>query len=174
MEVLAHYLRLAFIAAIIMLFIAGIMYLAIKQKSRKRNDKTEVAGRLHFYKMIVIASAVFIPLYLIAYFVYLKDVPVLKYTTDAQFESAYLKNFNNNTLNDSTRNLFYDQSMDYLRNRHHDKIFFDDFAFDKTDSIELSFILYYIEHPGLNDSTKLDLRNKVQTVQDVEKILLSE
>lgn len=171
MEVFAHYLRLAFIAAIIMLFIAGIMYLAIKQKSRKRDDKTEVAGRLHFYKMIVIASAVFIPLYLIAYFVYLKDVPVLKYTTDAQFESAYLKNFNNNALSDSTRNLFYDQSMDYLRNRHHDKIFFDDFAFDKTDSIELSFILYYIEHPDVSDSTKLRLRNEVQTTSDVKKYL---
>jgi len=171
MEVLAHYLRLAFIAAIVMLFIAGVMYLAIKQKSRKKNDETEVVGRLRFYKMIVIASAVFIPLYIIAYVVYLKDVPVLKYTTNAQFESAYLKNFNSNTLNDSTRNLFYDQSMDYLRNRHHDKIFFNDFAFDKTDSIELSFILYYIEHPELNDSAKLELRNKVQTTNDIKEYL---
>jgi len=171
MEVLAHYLRLAFIAAIVMLLIAGTMFLAIRYKNRKKNNESEIAGRLHFYKMLVIASVVFIPLYLISYFIFLKDVPVLKYTTDAQFESAYLKNFNNNTLKDSTRNLFYDQSMNYLKNRHHDKIFFDDFAFDKADSIELSFIIYYIEHPNLSDSAKLVLRNKVKTTGDLKKYL---
>ncbi|HCB62576.1 MAG TPA: hypothetical protein DHV29_09425 [Bacteroidales bacterium] len=171
MEVLAHYLRLGFIAAIVMLLIAGIMFLAIRHKNRNKNNEAEISGRLRFYKMIVIAAAVYIPLYLLAYAVYFKNVPVLKYTTDAQFESAYLKNFRNHNLKDSTRNLFYDQSMIYLKNRHHDKIFFDDFAFDKADSIELSFIIYYIKHPDVNDSVKLELRNNIKTTSDIEKYM---
>ena len=61
--------------------------------------------------------------------------------------------------------------MIYLKNRHHDKIFFDDFAFDKADSIELSFIIYYIKHPDVNDSVKLELRNNIKTTSDIEKYM---
>jgi len=172
MEAIAHYLRLAFLSAVVILPIAAVMFLAIRTKSRKNPGNQTFASRLQFYKALMIISGAFIPIYFLIYSLFLRDIPYLKYDSDKQFVSEQLKPFMNHKMpNDSAEAEFQKQSLLYLKTRYQDNIYFSNFKFDKADSIELNFIMHYIRHPELNDSAKLELRNKVQTTNDIKEYL---
>lgn len=172
MEVFAHYFSLAFLAIAMFLPIAAILFLSAKASLRKDPNNRAMQNRIHFSKKLMIFSGAFIVIYFIVYYLFLQDVPSLKYKTDSEFANGELAPFMQHELpNDSCEIAFQTQALQFLKTRHQDKIYFSNFKFDKADSIELSFILYYIEHPKLSDSAKLVLRNKVKSTGDLKKYL---
>ncbi|MPM15282.1 hypothetical protein SDC9_61650 [bioreactor metagenome] len=172
MEIFAHYFRILSLAVIIMLPVAATMFLTYRAKKRRNTASPRDCGRLVFFRKLMIISAVAVPVFIFVNVVFLSDVPFLIYGSDDQFASERLKPFMNHKLpNDSTEALFQTQSVQYLKARHHDRIYYSDFVFDAKDSIEISLILYYIRHPELNDSSKADLRSNVKTTDDIGKYL---
>jgi len=162
MEIFAHYFRLAFLAALIILPVAAAMFLAIKTKIKKNPDDKTLAPRLKFYKSLMMISGIFIPIYFFIYSLFLQGVPYLKYQTDKQFINEQLKPFMNDKLpNDSAKSQFEKEAMHYLKEKHKDTIYLSNFKYNKADSVELNCLIHYINNPNLTDSAKSAFRDSL-------------
>lgn len=170
MENLAQYFRLVFYSTIIILPIVVIIYFLVKKNIFNVEDEQKKTNIINTIKKLFVFSLIVIPTFLI-----------LKVTSPSLFHKRIFNNneafintnfdFWDNKITDSLKIIYINKSFDFLYNRYGEKIYYDDFKFDKYDTIEQKLCLYFLLNPDLTDSMKLELRNKIVTTQDLDKYL---
>ncbi|OFY72722.1 MAG: hypothetical protein A2265_03590 [Bacteroidetes bacterium RIFOXYA12_FULL_33_9] len=63
------------------------------------------------------------------------------------------------------------QTFDYFYKKYGNDIFYEGLEFTLSDNIEVGLILYFIENPNLTESSKLEIKNKIKTKEDIVELL---
>jgi len=169
-EYLAQF-RLIFFTGLASLIIGTVMYLLIKKNIIKAEDDSKKAYQINFTKKLILISSIIVIGYLILSLFY-DTKPINKiYKSPSDFIKTRVMNFNNNQLPDSSRRIYFDKSLQYFENRHGEKILYDNFKFDKFDTIEMTLNIYFLEKPEIGDSGRIELRSKIRTTQDLKTYL---
>ncbi len=169
-DILAQF-RSFFYTGIFSLIIGTVMYLVFKKNIIKAEDDKGKTNQLNFTKKIILISSIIVIGYLILSLFY-DTKPIHKiHKSSSEFIKTRVLNFNNNHLQDSNRRIYFDKSLQYFENRYGEKILYNNFKFDKYDTIEMTLNIYFLENPEIGDSARIELRNKISTTQDLKTYL---
>jgi hypothetical protein len=164
------YFEALFIGCLIAIPITLILLLLVKIKVFLKSDNLARERLTVFFKNILIFGIFLLPVSF-----YLKgnihsSSRKRLYFNKNEYINACFADAKNAPYSDSIKTSYIYSSFDYLNSKYGDSIYYNDFVIKDKDKIELGLLLYFINHPDLDDSIKLNIHSKVKTLDDVLKL----